>query len=293
MIARALLALAVIVAGCSESSPPDTGRDQPLRVTTARAQFFPGALPHGDTGPKIVTLDSLDNRVRPGFVAKAFSGNAAKGTYSVGIHFADLGSGYWTVPVEDLDPITDGEVKWSVALDVAPDVPLGKHPFELVAFDGDGNAGPLYTQDFEITAAPLSTGHVVISLQWNSSADLDLVVFTPALKRVDPKHPTTALADAGVDAADPSIGAIDRDSNGSCVQDGYDEESLVFAGSPPPGLYQIGAEMVSGCGATAATYTITVTVDGKQIAQQAGRFIEAYDATGGGKPVNPILKVQL
>jgi len=291
-VKRALFALALVV-GCSNSTPPDTGRVQPIRVTNARTQFFPGAIPHDGGGPKVVTLDSANNRVRAGFVGLAFSGNAGKGSQSVAIHFSDLGSGYWIVPVDDLDPITDGEIKWSLSMDIAPDVPVGKHPFELVAIDSDGNAGPLYPQDFEIVASPLSSGHVVITLKWNSAADLDLVVFPPNGTRVDAKHPSTThgVGDAG--ANDPSVGIIDRDSNGSCVQDGYDEANLVFKGDPPPGLYQIGAEMVSGCGVTAATYTISVKVDGKDVIDPvAGRFIEAYDATGGGKPVSPIAQVE-
>jgi hypothetical protein len=296
--ARALLLCALV--GCSsESAPAQLGVDQPMRVRSARAQFYPGDLPHDDGGPKIVTVDSPNNRVRAGFAGQALSGNASKGASSIGIRFSDLGSGYWSIGAGDLDPITDGEIQWGVAFDVASDVPVGKHPLSIVAFDQDGHAGPVFTQDFEITSA-IPSGHVVFTLQWNSPADLDLVVFTPEGKRVDSKHATTALpSDGGVDAADPTIGVLDRDSNANCLRDGYDQEDLVFAGAPPHGLYQLGAAMVNGCGATNATYRVIVTVDGKEVASQSGRFLEAYDVAGGYSPstdpraVSPILKIEL
>jgi hypothetical protein len=300
-VKRALLVAAALFCACSsnEKSPADQGVDQPIRVRAARAQFFPGDIPHDQGGPKIVTVDSPNNRVRAGFVNKSLSGNASKGASSIGLRFADLGSGYWTVGAGDLDPITDGEIQWGVAFDVAPDVPIGKHPLSIVAFDADGNAGPVFTQDFEITD-PIPKGHVVISLEWNSPADLDLIVKTPQGKRVDPKHPTTGIvSDGGVDTNDPSIGQLDRDSNANCVRDGYDREDLVFTGAPPPGLYEIGATMTAGCGATSATYRAVVYVDGKEVASQSGRFLEQYDVTGGYSPSSDpkafttVLKIEL
>lgn len=294
-----MLLFCALVACSSESAPAQLGVDQPMRVRAARAQFYPGDLPHDVGGPKIVTVDSPNNRVRAGFSGKALSGNASKGASSIGIRFSDLGSGYWTIGAGDLDPITDGEIQWGVAFDVAPDVPVGKHPLSIVAFDQEGHAGPIFTQDFEITSA-IPNGHVVFTVQWNSPADLDLVVFTPEGKRVDSKHPTTAFpSDGGVDTADPSLGVLDRDSNANCLRDGNDQEDLVFTGTPPHGLYQLGATMVNGCGVSSATYRVIVTIDGKEVASQSGRLLEAYDVSSGYSPssdpraVSPSLKIEL
>jgi hypothetical protein len=288
-VKRALLLGIALFLGCSESSPGRLGAEQPIRVRNARAQFFAGELPHDGGGPKIVTLDSANNKVRPGFVGKVFTGNAEKSAASVAIHFKDLGSGYWVVPVEDIDPLQD-QISWRLDLDISPDAPIGPHPFELVAFDGDARPGPLYEQSFEITSN-IPKGHVVFTLKWNTAADLDLVTFTPDLKRVDSKHPSTSThLDAGVD---PSDGVLDHDSNANCVRDGYDQEDLVFTGNPRPGKYQLGATMVSGCGAPATTYTITVTVDGVVQAEASGRLLEAYDTSAGAAPVAPILTIEL
>src|SRR5262249_21741946 len=105
----------------------------------------------------------------------------------------------------------------------------------------------------------------VLSLHWDTDADLDLVVITPDGKTVDPKHPTTATGTDGGVTVDPNVdGVFDHDSNGNCVIDGLRREDLVWQQKPLSGEYYVYTDMFSACGQPAARFTVTLYLAQKE-----------------------------
>jgi hypothetical protein len=121
---------------------------------------------------------------------------------------------------------------------------------------------------------------VVISLAWDSAADLDLHVVTPGGAELDPKHPITTMA-SDPSTPPPGAGVLDRDSNGSCVADNLRQEDAVFADAPAPGIYVVRVDMFASCGAPAADFVLTERVDGVVKQTVKGRLLD-IDADGGG-----------
>ncbi|MFT3769962.1 MAG: hypothetical protein QM820_31425 [Minicystis sp.] len=131
-------------------------------------------------------------------------------------------------------------------------------------------------------------GKVVISLHWDSPADLDLHLTNPDGSEIDPKHPSAEPIDGGTSADDPYIyppgtGVLNRDSNGSCIQDGFREEDIVFAEAPLPGKYLLRVDMFASCSAPAANFVVTVREDGAVTQTIKGRLLD-IDADNGTAP---------
>jgi hypothetical protein len=263
---------------------------EPLRVENG--QFHDGSLPSDVGGPKITLYNSANNLVHQGALSRKLTGNAARGSSAVAVRFADVGSGYWVVPVGVEDPQTDGELTYEVDYDLGRDAPLGDHKLLVAAVDLAGQYGT--PSEIPITIAPrIPTGRVVITLEWDAPVDLDLVLVTPWGKTLDGKHPSTVPTqpDSGIDPTTPGVGVLDHDSNAGCSIDGANEESVVFAAPPFPGLYHVYADLFDACGRDAARFTLTVRVQDDADAgtshvalQKSGEVIAAYDTTGGASP---------
>ena len=82
----------------------------------------------------------------------------------------------------------------------------------------------------------------------------------------------------------PGNGQLDRDSNAACVQDGYKRENVVWNEANPPeeGTYLVQIHMWSACGAPAASFVFSLTVDGAEVMNVPGRLLD-IDADGGAK----------
>jgi hypothetical protein len=275
---RAVLLLCLaITAGCGESIPFRSGADQPIQVEGG--QFFEGPLPTGTRGPAVTTVDSRNNLIVAGETGKKLTGLAEDGAYSIALRFSDIGSGYWVVPVGPPDPQTAGQLSWTAICDIARETPPGNHTLEFSAADSAGrfgakNATPVLVQ----TLRP--SGRVVVSLTWDTNADLDLHLVAPDGKELDPKHPNSSnLLDGG--AAPPGNGLLDRDSNANCVIDGYREEDVVWQDAPAPGTYLARVDMFSACGAPIAHFVFSIWENDKEVLERNGEIL-AVDADGGG-----------
>jgi hypothetical protein len=274
---RALLfSLFLLTSGCDDGVSASSGIGEPLRVRGG--QFFEGKIPAGTGGPEVLTVDSQNNLITQGQAGKKLAGVAKKGSTAVAMRFEDLGTGYWVVPVGPEDPQTEGDLTWEAVIDYSNAVRPGKHPLLLAASNELGTFGP--TRDLPILVQSLTPdGAAVITLSWDSTADLDLHVIGPNGKETDPKHVTTAFdVDGGLP---PGAGSIDRDANAGCGQNGYRSESLVFVDPPAPGVYQIRVDMFDACGAPAANFTLTARRAGKSVLTAKGRLLD-LDADGGG-----------
>jgi hypothetical protein len=288
--ALVLAAGALTLAPACGGESATLGIEQPIRVyacdarsVTTGPQFREGTLPDGAGAPNVIGVDISDRYLLQGQRGKKFSGSADPTARAVAIRLADVGTGYWVVPTRLVDPQT-GNFTWEACVDFSREVAPGPHKLQLAAIDANGNFGKTF-DDVELMVKSLvPTGKVVVSLRWDSDADLDLEVETPSGKTVDPKHPSTAdKTDAGVDPTTPGAGKIDRDSNAACVLDGYRQEDLVFQGAPTAGTWLFRVNMFAACGAPAANFTLSVYVDGVLERTVPGRLVDT-DANGGDGP---------
>lgn len=286
-----LFLLAALAAACDGASA-DPGLSAYLRVTGG--QYVPGALdPHGDaTAPAVTAVNVLTTSVTPGLQNLPFSGAVENGTSAlIGL---DGDSGHWIVPAATADFVLPGSYSFQTKLSFSPELPAGKHALYVRGVDADGTVGP--AQELDLNVAPAApTGALVISLTWDSQADLDLHVVAP--NPTDPSTPieiwskapvglptrtagTPPLTGPDLTAALATAGKLDFDSNANCVIDGRRQENVVFTQGPPPGDYVVRVDAFSLCGQPAAQWQVTATV-GDQPPALTARW-EAVDADTRG-----------
>ncbi|MDB4938050.1 MAG: hypothetical protein JWP87_5022 [Labilithrix sp.] len=269
-IAALLAAFVAMLFACS-GEPSETGLAEPIRLRNAsfKTGDLPGDPPVAATAagaaPLITSFETASTVVRPGQTEKGLLGRASPDAVAVGLRFADVGSGYWVLPVDAPDPQNNGELGWQAVADFGANVAPGIHALRVVAIDGAGHAGT--QRELSVCITPNIPDNLnacdpksippaaVLSLAWDTPVDLDLVVVTPDGRIVDAKHPrtiappspgpSTGAADAGATA---NAGTFDRDSNGGCVIDGAQRENLVFQARPAPGSYLVYASLFDACG---------------------------------------------
>lgn len=243
-----------------------SGADESIRVR--EAGFVQGPLPRGDEAtPLVQYASSAGFVISRGQAAVGFTGAATDDGWSVAVAFPDAprSTGYWVVPMGGPDPTVPGTLTFAFTVDFGDDVPYGLHPLRLAAMDRNGRAGPAYDAtlcvlpeysagDLSACDGSLAPQDTIVALSWDTWVDLDLTVVTPSGKVVNAKSPTTA--DVDDDPADPGVGSITRDANGSCVIDGTNLESLVFPGEPVPGEYLVYADLYSACGEAYVNFSL-------------------------------------
>jgi len=274
--------------GCGTSVDARSGLDQPLIVKDASsgraAQFVSGAFPASVASVAPVTNVSIHNLAfSAGTVQKAISGLAGTDSPSVAIALKGMGTGYWVVPTSVPEPAQNFALTWGTSCDFSRTVPAGSYSLLLAASNPKGEFSPAFEQLLKISSF-IPDGHVVASLTWDSAADLDLRLTSPSGKQQSPKHPNTGSPyDAGPDAGElmPGSGLLDRDSNASCVQDGYRTENVVWSDAPEPGTYVVNVDMFSSCSTPAASFSFSLYVDGQEVVHKVGRLLD-IDADGGG-----------
>ncbi|MBI3400304.1 MAG: fibronectin type III domain-containing protein [Acidobacteria bacterium] len=93
------------------------------------------------------------------------------------------------------------------------------------------------------------TGDVQVSVAWDAASDLDLHVVEP-------------LYDEEIywgNQSSRSGGQLEVDSNGDCVIDGRQIESIRWAGSAPTGTYKVRVDYYRSCGVARTNYVVTVS----------------------------------
>jgi hypothetical protein len=185
----------------------------------------------------------------------------------VALALADLGTGYWVVPVGALD-ITSQQPTWDAVADFGRDIIPGFHNLNYVAIDGQGNAGLLQSQPICFTGRVPSgfQGCVdnptppaaVISLSWDTNVDLDLQVLAPDGTLIEPKNPATVVLDAGATSLPADAGRLDRDSNGYCAIDGIRYENLIWQYTAPKGRYGIYVNLFDSCKLPVVHFNVAV-----------------------------------
>ncbi len=266
-IAAAATSLAMVA--CSGANP-SSGQTALMRVQGA--QFVAGAIDtttHGAT-PAVGSIAMQNNDLYPGVSGKSISGSVGPGSTAVLLGL-EGDSGYWIVPVKVLDQNTPGNFTFSAVVSFSPETPAGDAGnLNLVvrATDKNGNLGPAVLQPMTMDA-PRPAGLLVISLDWDTDADLDLHVVVPegdaGTTEIWSRKPSAlpfgqpnATVDDGMAA-----GYLDSDSNSQCVIDGRDAENVIFPTTAPAGHYIVRVDTFSLCGQVTAQWRVRVFYQGQ------------------------------
>jgi len=269
------LGLAAVLGGCEGL---DTGTDARLRV--AGGTFERGELRCGGGGPEVVSLELGTNTIFPGQRGKPLEGALAAGSTAAAIGLAgDVG--WWTVPAGIPEVLEPGLPTYDVALEISRDLLPGAYQLAVCAVDDAERFGKARTA--ELTAALGDEPHpLVVSLAWDTEADLDLHVVDPLgneiYKRDISSAPPPTPGQPPSDAGAASAGVLDFDSNAGCVVDGRRRENVIWKGERPSGHYLVRVDAFSLCGASATRWTVEVRALGQLLAHSAGMSLPSDTA---------------
>ena len=263
------VAASLVAAGCAASASPESGVTALLRASNG--QFVEGALPPDTsaTGSAVISGVAINNtNVYPGEENFPLSGTVTGATALVGLE-DDVG--YWIVPATLVDQTTVGGYDFSTQLTFSPLMPVGSQTLILRGVTADGTIGPAQLYKLE-AATTVPTGPLVITLAWDTEADLDLHVVIPSGDPNDPT-PIEIWAKHPVGLPVPVLGGppiypeqianapyLDFDSNANCVVDGRRQENVIFPVAPPPGDYTVRVDTPSLCGQADAQWTVSATL---------------------------------
>jgi hypothetical protein len=313
-----MVASALVSACTGPQVSANTGIEEPIVVATG--QFISGPSPGftptsgeggtssvdgGDGNPQITDVSIPNIAIDPGAEGVALSGHATPDAQAVTVRFADLGSGYWVIPVGPPDPTDNELLSWSFNADFARALPPGFHDLVFSAIDSGGVSGAKYDlavcvdtivpDNLNACVPKRAPPAAVLSLSWDAPVNLNLVVQDPLGRGVG--GPTVAATDDGGVRANSSQanGIVDRDSNANCVIDNIDRQDVVWQTSPPVGTYSVWVDLFSACHQPSVTFSVALWLpeprpDGgpPQLVQQsppvAQGELTATQANGGTGP---------
>jgi hypothetical protein len=262
-------ALVLLLAGCGAATS-DPGLRAELRVDGA--QFATGAMSDG-AGPPVVALHLSDPSLFPGAQHQPFLGELAPSATAVAIGL-DGDVGHWIVLAGTPSIDAPTEPTFDVQLAIARDARLGARTISVHAVDESGRLGAGATLPITIAALAPPSGPLVVSLSWDTDADLDLHVIDPDGVEIWSGHPSgyrppppPALPDPAAAQMAPQL---DVDSNAQCRIDGRNQENVVWSMAPAPGHYVVRVDAASLCGQVEANWRVTVLRDGNSIASASG-----------------------
>lgn len=245
---------------CTGEVEATLGLLEPIRVVGGA--FASGELPEIESGPSVTSIESASGLVLAGERDRLLVGRTTEDAYAIGVRFAELGTGWWTMPVQDLAPAYPGERDFQFRFDVGA-VPPGNHTLTLAAIDGEGRRGelaelsvcvrdPLLPDNLNVCDPHVMPPALIVALEWDVDVDLDLVVDTPSGKRIGFKTPTAWPESGEVPGEaldDPTLGRLLRDSNAGCAIDGRNSEAVVWLEPPSEtGTYLVRADLFDACG---------------------------------------------
>lgn len=302
---RCPLAVVLATACTGVQASPDTGIAEPLRIESG--QFTPGALPgsatstaDGGVNPQVTDVGITNTIVEQGEIGLLLSGHATTDTQAIAVAFADMGTGYWVVPVGAPDPTDNGLLTWQMAADFGRDLPPGNHNLAFAAIAPDGSSGTQFTTAICLDTPVPDNDNVcvpkrnppaaVLSLSWDTPVSLDLVVQTPSGGVIGG---SSSQGTTGTNAT-TSGAVIDHVSNLNCVIDNIDREDVVWQAVPATGTYDVWVDLFSACGKSAVSFTVSLWLaetqkDGTErlVEQQppiATGVLTSLQANGGSGP---------
>ncbi len=305
---RTILLAALLLTGCTGEVDDLIGLLEPVRVHDGT--FHEGELPLANAPMGTLTVTGVEARsglAVVGQLDRGLTGRVTEDAWALAVRIGGMGSGWWVVPVENLNPIFPGQRDFHVEYDVNGGIPPGIHPLQLAAVNEDGERGPVFDVEtcFFEDAVPdglnacdptLPPPAIVVSLVWDRLVDLDLRMKTPDGQEITWKAPTTGVPDAsgkvpGEALEDPTLGRLTRDSNAGCVIDGRNAEAVVWREPPTAGSYPVYVDFFEPCGERGTNFVVSVyrrrELDGgrwalEETERRAGS-LELVHVTGGGR----------
>jgi hypothetical protein len=245
-------------------------------VIVSGGQFMAGPMPGVSGGPRVVALDLGSNLVHSGEIEAPLSG--ALGPTATAAAVGIQGDrGYWIVPAGLPSVVAPSFPTFDVLLSFSASLAPGSYTLAVQAVDADDHAGPPFTETLTASAPKGPSGAMVVTLRWDSEADLDLHVEDPlghVIWRGD-------ITPAGSGAT------LDFDSNAGCVIDGRREENVIWADPPAPGRYRVLVDTFSLCAETFANWTVQATLQGRTVGRAEGESLVtdaevSHDSGGAG-----------
>lgn len=182
--------------------------------------------------------------------------------------------GYYALPI-DPQPGATGQVTLPVKL---PALKPGFSGGELQLLASVVNAaGSVSGAPKAANVIPVGGGGLQLTLEWNSAADMDLSVITPAKNLLDFETP---MVDGG---------ALDLDSNAICMSNNVNKENISWPpGTEPQGSYEVRVNLFDACSAAQATWKITAKYCGKVETFTGSSSAADADDTGTGQAVKTL-----
>src|SRR5262249_44206493 len=229
--------------------------------------------PRAEDGPKVISVDLSSNAVRAGEVDHPLKGALDPDASAAAIGLAgDLG--YWIVPAGLPNVEAPSFPTFSVGLSFSADIKPGARDLLVRAVDARDRFGPASVQSISVSAAPIPEGALVISLRWDTEADLDLHVVDPSGVEIWKRNINSYEPPPPGAPADPmaweSGGMLDFDSNAACVIDGRREENVIWKNAPPKGQYLVRVDTYSLCAASYADWVVEARLEGRRVGLAAG-----------------------
>ncbi len=271
MRARAILGSSLVALAACNGVPADQGLDASMRVSGA--SFVEGAMPGAEDGPEVVAVNLSSNAVRAGQIDKPLSGALDPSATAAAIGLAG-DRGYWIVPAGLPDVQAPGFPTFSVKLSFSPDLESGPHDLVVRAVDAEERFGPANPRTLTASKAPGPEGALVVSLRWDTEADLDLHVVDPDGVEIWKRNINSYEPPPPGEPVDPDAwkaGAIlDLDSNAACVIDGRREENVIWKAAPPSGRYLVRVDTFSLCAEAFSDWWAEARLDGKRLGRAQG-----------------------
>jgi len=250
--------------------------------------YVAGGLGEGEGAATPVVKDlSTPFKVARGAAAASLSGSLTPDGVTVLLGLRG-DSGHWILAVSGGDPFQGIPSSFTGSASFAAAAPLGPQTVLARGVAADGTLGPVVQAALTIIDAPAVTGALVISLEWDTEADLDLRVTAPDTRGMpveiwtkrrlsiaktppgEPKPDATEIAAAG---------ELDFDSNAQCALDGRRQENVVWKQMPPAGTYTVRVDAASLCGEAAARWRASAYLNGSVIQQAQGEMTD-WDTRG-------------
>lgn len=275
------LSAAMTLGGCTGGASNDPALTSLMRIQGA--QFVAGPMPTAQAGPDVASIDLLTNTIWPGCSNKPFKGSLGEAATAATLALSG-DEGYWIVSAGGPDVSTPTLPTFRATASFSTALAPGAYYLEAHAVDSVGKLGPPKVQTLTALAMAPSrvvNGELVVTLTWDTEADVDLHVLDPLGNEIYHGAPSSLDPFAhGTSVSNASPGVLDVDSNADCRVDGFRQEDVIWAGSLPSGHYVVRVDTPSLCGLASAHWTVSVTLHAALLTDVTGTAFDT-DTWGG------------
>ncbi len=268
--------LALACAACHGASS-DPGAAAGFQVMGA--QFVEGIPPEPTGGPDVAALNNLRPVVTIGELGERITGALAPSSEAA-LLYLEGDIGYWIVPAEPPLIETPDYPSIDVRAGFSAEIEPGPLTLQARAVDGAGRIGVGRVLALTAVEVPPPDGLLVVSLSWDTDADLDLHLVTPDGIEVWSDNPNSYQEPRPGEPPDPpgawmQGGMLDADSNSGCLIDGRRQENVIWQIEPPVGHYVARVDAFSMCEESHAYWTVEALREGESLGRAEGESLPA------------------